>query len=172
MLSNPLNLLTAEKHNWAQSQRQRTHEFCVVVSTLHRCTHQTNTVSLYFLPRSLSAYFIFQCVELFFLAGAQQFKYMWFNVWIKYLHQLQHCVVSGCLPFASEVWGPQTWNACSQWHPRWHHRPGTRAGSSCWCHWTEVGTAWRALIGRWHPNSSCRSLNCCSWPTAPLSKPC
>lgn len=42
--------------------------------------------------------------------------------------------LSWALPFASEVWGPQTWNVCSLWHPRWHRQPGTRAGSSCWCH--------------------------------------
>lgn len=76
------------------------------------------------------------------------------------------------VPFVFEVWGPQTWSACSLWHPHWHHHQGTRAGSSCWHRWREVGTVWRALIGRWHPSSSCRWSSCCSWLTAPLSKPC
>ena len=65
-------------------------------------------------------------------------------------------------PFASEVWGPQTWSACSLWHPHWHHQPGVRAWSSCWYHLIEVGMVWRAPIGRWHPSSSCRWWNCCN----------
>lgn len=85
-------------------------------------------------------------------------------------------VWSGCRyfssPSASEVWGPQTWSACSPGRPPRRRLPGARAGSSCWRRWTEVETAWRAPTGRWRPSSSSRWSNCCSWLIAPLSKPC
>lgn len=169
MLNNPLNLLTAGKHNWAQSQRQLTHEF---VLRRRRC------INLQIKPNSSLVFATTQPVGLFYFPVCRTLEWVFSLVRTVQIHVVS-CVnwippsaASACLPFASEVWGPQTWNACSQWHPRWHHHPGTRAGSSCWCRWTEVGTVWRALIGRWRPNSSCRSLNCCSWPTAPLSRPC